>query len=357
MKRSANITYKETAKLQSLLRNQVECQSRSFWLLSTLIHMINQNGFVPQEPGLFQDLISALTTSLVNSTQMVGNSFNFVQFKRREGILFHMPPHVAACHKQHLLSSPLAEKCLFGSQELSRVLSEAKWLGLPRRVSDPVLVGPLSRGSSVLVCRGSSFVGGLSVDSIPRPYVLGWGANLPDQFASGTWSKEESLLSINARELLAVEKGLLHFAEVLSQKNVALFCDNTTAISYLRRQGGTHSPLLNSIAQRILRWAEGMGISLMPQFVLGIHNVVADALSRPGQIVGCEWSLSQEVFVDLRKRWPVTIDLFATSLNRKCCVYFPTVWDPMAAGVMPCSSHGTSCRLTPSLPLRCSVWF
>ena len=42
--------------------------------------------------------------------------------------------------------------------------------------------------------------------------------------------------------------------------------------------------------------------------------------------------LHQEVFNWLRQRWPVTIDLFASSLGHRCSVYFAPVLDPMAAG-------------------------
>ena len=95
-----------------------------------------------------------------------------------------------------------------------------------------------------------------------------WGANMEDQVASGLWSEEEKFLSINVRELLAVERGLLFFLP-LRGHSVAVFCDNTTALSYLRHQGGTLSPRLNSIAQRILRWAEVREVLLFPQFVMG----------------------------------------------------------------------------------------
>ena len=66
----------------------------------------------------------------------------------------------------------------------------------------------------------------------------GWGAVLSDQYASGIWSEEEALLSINMRELLAVERGLLSFQDCVRGCVVAVFCDNTTAVSYLRCQGG-----------------------------------------------------------------------------------------------------------------------
>ena len=61
---------------------------------------------------------------------------------------------------------------------------------------------------------------------------------------------------------------------------------------------------------------------IYPQFIMGDHNVLADALSRPNQILGSEWTLKQEIFRDLCRRWPVSIDLFATSQNHSCSLYF-----------------------------------
>ena len=137
---------------------------------------------------------------------------------------------------------------------------------------------------------------------------------------------------INQRELLAVERGLRALCTCLEGRVVAVFSDNTTAVAYLRRQGGTLSPALNAVAQRILRWAEQLNSILMPQFVPGRNNVVVDVLSRPDQVLGSEWMLHQDVFNWLRQRWPVTIDLFAFSLSHRCSVYFAPVSDPMAEG-------------------------
>ena len=93
---------------------------------------------------------------------------------------------------------------------------------------------------------------------------VGWGAHLLDATASGFWSLEEAQLSINARELLAVEYGLRHFHLLVANSTVAIFSDNSTALAYLRNQGGTRSLVLNSIAQRILRWAETIKLVLTP---------------------------------------------------------------------------------------------
>ena len=108
----------------------------------------------------------------------------------------------------------------------------------------------------------------------------------------------------------------------MSNSTVAVFADNSTALAYLRKRGGTRSLLLNSIAQRILRWAESIDLILVPQFIQGKNNVLADSLSRPNQIQGSEWTLKWEVFQELNRKWPVMIDLFATLLNHRCSLYF-----------------------------------
>ena len=57
-----------------------------------------------------------------------------------------------------------------------------------------------------------------------------------------------------------------------------------------------------------------------------------DSLSRPHQSLGSEWTLHRNVFRDLRLRWPVMVDLFATSANHRCSVHFSPFRDPQAAG-------------------------
>ena len=71
---------------------------------------------------------------------------------------------------------------------------------------------------------------------------------------------------------------------------------------------------------------------ISPQFIMGKHNVLTDALSRPNQILSSDWTLKQEVFRDLCKRWPVSVDLFATSQNHRCSIYFSPYHDHNALG-------------------------
>ena len=126
--------------------------------------------------------------------------------------------------------------------------------------------------------------------------------------------------------------GSTSFSASLRDRSVWVFSDNITALSYLRRQGGRFSWTLNAEAQLLLRWAESMSISVMPQFIMGARNVVANSLSRCHQVLGSEWTLAQEVVDELQSKWPVMIDLSATSLNYRLPVYFSPLNDPMAAG-------------------------
>ena len=159
---------------------------------------------------------------------------------------------------------------------------------------------------------------GLSL-SLPAPDVsffsdasdVGWGALVGEHHASGLWSPHQKTFSINLRELLAVQYGLKALEHLLVGLSVALFCDNTTTVSYLRRSGGTFSSTLNATAREILLWAENHRVRLLPQFIMGSSNVTADALSRPNQVIGSEWALHQEVVDQLVHKWPAVIDLFA----------------------------------------------
>ena len=67
----------------------------------------------------------------------------------------------------------------------------------------------------------------------------GWGDSLGDVHLSGSWSPLSSRFSINHRELLAVLLALRGFLPSLRGRVVAVFSDNTTALVYLKKQGGT----------------------------------------------------------------------------------------------------------------------
>ena len=191
--------------------------------------------------------------------------------------------------------------------------------------------------------------------SQPRPLVrrlgrrVGCSSGSPRRFRPLGLGTGVSIHS--ARELLAIQQGLLHFQLSLRGYTVAVYCNNVTAVAYLRKEGGTRSPLLNTIAQEILRWSESLAIRLAPQFIPGSNNVLADALSRPHQLPHSEWSLNMIVFQSLCRLWLVQIDLFATSANHRCSIYFLLTETLSRRAQTPSSSPGMVYRLTPFLRL------
>ena len=122
---------------------------------------------------------------------------------------------------------------------------------------------PLCREDLLWWARVARLREGVSL-SLPAPDVsffsdasdVGWGALVGEHHASGLWSPHQKTLSINLRELLAVQYGLKAFEHLLVGLSVALFCDTTTTVAYLRRSGGTFSSTLNATAREVLLWAE-----------------------------------------------------------------------------------------------------
>ena len=94
---------------------------------------------------------------------------------------------------------------------------------------------------------------------------------------------------------------------------------------------GTVSRALCLLTSRLLRWTESFDIHLVVRYLPGQASVLADLLSRRGQVVGTEWSLHPQVARSLLRVWgnPL-IDLFAMCLNAKLPLYCSLVPDPQA---------------------------
>ena len=159
----------------------------------------------------------------------------------------------------------------------------------------------------------------------------GWGAHLLDQNVSGVWSAQEKLLHINLLEMKALFLALQAFQEDVAGHHVTAMCDNSTVVAYVNKQGGTVSRPLCLLTSRLLRWTESFDVHLEARYLPGESNVLADVLSRRGQVVGTEWSLHPQVARALLRAWGnPSIDLFATCLNAKLPLYCSLVPDPQA---------------------------
>ena len=72
------------------------------------------------------------------------------------------------------------------------------------------------------------------------------------------------------------------------------------------------------LTSRLLRWTESFDVHLDARYLPGESNVLADVLSRRGQIVGTEWSLHPQVARSLLRAWGnPSIDLFCDLPQRE----------------------------------------
>ena len=139
-------------------------------------------------------------------------------------------------------------------------------------------------------CETSQMVGGSTEPYGIHPHVhntlvftdafqKGWGAHLNDVVLSGLWSNKESQLHINVLELKAVFLALKGLKEHLECQRVLICSDNSTVVSYLNKEGGTHSIEMCALIWRILAFTNSGRIQIRPRHVPGSLNVIADSLS------------------------------------------------------------------------------
>ena len=119
----------------------------------------------------------------------------------------------------------------------------------------------------------------------------GWGAHLGDVTARGDWSVPESHLHINFLELKAVLLALKRFQSLVQGKVVLVATDNTTVVAYINKEGGMRSGSLCALLWRLLCWCNLRQVVLRARHIPGRLNVIADKLSRQGQVIQTEWSL------------------------------------------------------------------
>ena len=103
-----------------------------------------------------------------------------------------------------------------------------------------------------------------------------WGAMLGEHRISGDWSAKEKREHINVLELRAIFYALKELEDQVKGQKIAIFSDNSTALSYIRKQGGTRSWKLFRLVEELLLWAEEKEVTLVPRFIEGKRNKVAD---------------------------------------------------------------------------------
>ncbi len=131
--------------------------------------------------------------------------------------------------------------------------------------------------------------------------LTGWGVILEGWSSQCVWKDRCLTWYINRLEMLAVFLALKNLLANLRGHHVLVHSDNTSVVSYINHQGDLRSCPLCKLACQILLWSQGKLLSLRAAYILGIHNIGADILSRQG-LRPREWRLHPEV-VELMHKW------------------------------------------------------
>lgn len=163
--------------------------------------------------------------------------------------------------------------------------------------------------------------------------TTGWGAACGEQRASGPWSEQERTYHINYLELLAAFLGLKTFTMNLTNCQVLLRVDNTTALSYINRMGGIQYPHLTEITKQLWQYCESRQLFVFASYISSKDNTLADTESRKLH-PDIEWQLSDAGFQQVvTKLGTPEVDLFASRTNKKCVQYISWTRDPDAIAV------------------------
>ncbi len=164
----------------------------------------------------------------------------------------------------------------------------------------------------------------------------GWGGHLehPQLHVSGVWNTEDQSLHTNVKELLAVLYTLRGLQKWVENKTVLVTTDNTTVVAYINRQGGTRSHTMLTVTKRLFAWAETHETQIICRHIPGRLNVIADGLSRTGQVKPTEWKLEPRIVRALWLHWEKPLlDLFATRQNAQLPLFVSPVPDEQAMAV------------------------
>lgn len=163
--------------------------------------------------------------------------------------------------------------------------------------------------------------------------TTGWGIACGDQRASGLWSEEECSRHINYLEIYAAFIGLKIFAKDMSNCQILLRIDNTTAISYVNRMGGIQFPHLTDITKQLWQWCEHRNMYVFASYIRSSDNYDADKESRRTH-PDIEWQLANYAYLEIVTKFGTpNIDLFASRINNKCPRFVSWHRDPNAYAV------------------------
>lgn len=126
---------------------------------------------------------------------------------------------------------------------------------------------------------------------------------------------------INHLETRAIKLELKAFLYPIRGKHVLIMTGNTTAMPYIRKEGGIHSKRLYEEAIQIHALAAKHQVTISLGHLPGSQNIATDWLSRLGHD-SHEWELNPVIVKTLFQTWwTAQVDLFVAHSNSKFSQY------------------------------------
>ena len=189
----------------------------------------------------------------------------------------------------------------------------------------------------------------------------GLGAHLEQMRLSfhGCWMDDQSQLHISILEIMAIRFSLKKAIQYIHHFCVMISTNNITVVSYINKQGGTHSPNLCLEVWEILHWSLEHDTVFRICHIPGKFSILADRLSRLDRPRKTEWSLDQSVANSIFQmlNFP-NVHLFVTRFNHKLPLCVSPVPDNQALGIDALSMNWNflhAYAFPPTILLPCSI--
>ena len=124
--RAGTVAFSDMERLERTSRTVVGGFSEGYWLLSSLLSRLKQDGYRPSDPALFDKTIQSLSTSMALQTLLVSGMTDFLVTKRRESFLSHVSVPLSAPQKRELQVASGSGDFLFDQELLEKTSGQVK---------------------------------------------------------------------------------------------------------------------------------------------------------------------------------------------------------------------------------------
>ena len=124
--RAGAVSFSDMERLEWTSHTLVGGFSQEYWLLSSLLSQLKQDGYHPSDPALFDKTIQSLSASMAPQTLLASGMTDFLVTKRRASFLSHVSVPLSAPQKRELQVASATGDFLFDQELLEKTSGQVK---------------------------------------------------------------------------------------------------------------------------------------------------------------------------------------------------------------------------------------